>query len=411
MKNNNDYRKDFPVFTNKNKIAYLDSGATSQKPKQVIDAVKNFYENSNANPYRGSYALSVEATNIYNQSRETVQKFVNAKFPEEIIFTKNATESLNLVAYSYGFSNLKENDEIVLSISEHHSNLVPLQQIAKLTKAKLNFMYLNDNYELDRTEIDKKITPKTKIVAISTVSNALGTVFDVDYIIKKAHGVGAIVILDATQSVAHKKIDVQKLDADFVAFSAHKMFAPLGIGVLYGKKGLLEKMPPFLCGGDMIEYVYEDHATFASLPHKFEAGTQNVAGALGLAEAIRYIEKIGFTNIEKKEKELITYAYNELKKLNFVTLYTTSNLKNLSAVISFNVNGIHSHDIASILDYQGVCVRSGDHCAQPLMRFLHIDSTCRASFSIYNTKNDVDMLINALKFAYEKFKKYINKEV
>ena len=402
----NNIKKDFPLLENEN-ITYLDSGATTQKPIQVIKAVEEFYQKYNANPHRGAYSLSVEATEQYENTRTKIAKFINAKHREEIIFSKNATESLNLIAYSYGLDNLKKDDEVVISIMEHHSNLVPWQKITKQTGSKLNYMYINENYEITDEEIENKITDKTKIVGITHVSNVLGTINNVKKIIKYAHKKGAVVIVDASQSIPHMKIDVQDLDADFLVFSGHKMLAPLGIGVLYGKREILNKMTPFLMGGDMIEYVYEQETTFAPLPNKFEAGTQNVEGVIGLGAAIDYIENLGYDKIQEIEHEVIAYARQELSKLDYLTLYTTTNEKNHSSVISFNIKGVHPHDVASILDSEGVCVRSGNHCAQPLMRFLGIDSTCRASFYIYNTKDDVDKLVKALDKAYNMFKNYI----
>lgn len=402
----NNIKKDFPLLENEN-ITYLDSGATTQKPIQVIKAVEEFYQKYNANPHRGAYSLSVEATEQYENTRTKIAKFINAKHREEIIFSKNATESLNLIAYSYGLDNLKKHDEVVISIMEHHSNLVPWQKMTKQTGSKLNYMYINENYEITDEEIESKITDKTKIVGITHVSNVLGTINNVKKIIKYAHKKGAVVIVDASQSIPHMKIDVQDLDADFLVFSGHKMLAPLGIGVLYGKREILNKMTPFLMGGDMIEYVYEQETTFAPLPNKFEAGTQNVEGVIGLGAAIDYIENLGYNKIQEIEHEVISYARQELSKLDYLTLYTTPNEENHSSVISFNINGIHPHDVASILDSEGVCVRSGNHCAQPLMRFLGIDSTCRASFYIYNTKDDVDKLVKALDKAYNMFKNYI----
>lgn len=402
----NNIKKDFPLLENEN-ITYLDSGATTQKPIQVIKAVEEFYQKYNANPHRGAYSLSVEATEQYENTRTKIAKFINAKHREEIIFSKNATESLNLIAYSYGLDNLKKDDEVVISIMEHHSNLVPWQKMTKQTGSKLNYMYINENYEITDEEIESKITDKTKIVGITHVSNVLGTINNVKKIIKYAHKKGAVVIVDASQSIPHMKIDVQDLDADFLVFSGHKMLAPLGIGVLYGKREILNKMTPFLMGGDMIEYVYEQETTFAPLPNKFEAGTQNVEGVIGLGAAIDYIENLGYNKIQEIEHEVISYARQELSKLDYLTLYTTPNEENHSSVISFNINGVHPHDVASILDSEGVCVRSGNHCAQPLMRFLGIDSTCRASFYIYNTKEDVDKLVKALDKAYNMFKNYI----
>ena len=356
MKENN-IKKDFPLLENSN-ITYLDSGATTQKPIQVINAVDEFYKKYNANPHRGAYSLSVEATEIYEDTRTKIAKFINAKHREEIIFSKNATESLNLIAYSYGLENLKEDDEVVISIMEHHSNLVPWQKVTKKTSAKLKYMYINDEFELTDKEIEEKITDKTKIVGIAHVSNVLGTINNVKKIIEYAHKKGAIVIVDASQSIPHMKIDVQELDADFLVFSGHKMLAPLGIGVLYGKKEILEKMTPFLMGGDMIEYVYEQETTFAMLPNKFEAGTQNVEGVIGLGAAIDYIENMGYDKIQQIENEVVSYAMQELKKLDYLTVYATPNKENHSSVISFNINGVHPHDVASILDNKGVCVRS-----------------------------------------------------
>ena len=350
-------KKDFPLLENSN-ITYLDSGATTQKPTQVINAVDEFYKRYNANPHRGAYSLSVEATEIYENTRTKIAKFINAKHREEIIFSKNATESLNLIAYSYGLENLKKDDEVVISIMEHHSNLVPWQKVTKKTGAKLKYMYINDEFELTDEEIEEKITDKTKIVGITHVSNVLGTINNIEKIIKYAHKKGAIVIVDASQSIPHMKIDVQELDADFLVFSGHKMLAPLGIGVLYGKKEILEKMTPFLMGGDMIEYVYEQETTFAMLPNKFEAGTQNVEGVIGLGAAIDYIENIGYDKIQQIENEVVSYAMQELKKLDYLAVYATPNKENYSSVISFNINGVHPHDVASILDSKGVCVRS-----------------------------------------------------
>ena len=403
------FKDEFPILQER-KISYLDSGATTQKPQCVIDAIESYYKECNANPHRGAYSLSIEATEKYESTREKIAKFINARNREEIIFSKNATESLNLIAYSYGLDNLKKDDEVVLSIMEHHSNLVPWQYVTKKTNSKLKFMYINKDYELSKEEIESKITDKTKVVGITHVSNVLGTINNVKEIIKYAHKKGAVLIVDASQSIPHMKIDVQDLDADFLVFSGHKMFAPLGIGVLYGKKELLNKMTPFLMGGDMIEYVYEQNTTFAPLPNKFEAGTQNVEGVIGLGSAIDYIEKIGYKEIQNVEEAITKYAVNELSKLDFLELYITPHLENHSTVISFNIKGVHPHDVASILDSNGVCVRSGNHCAQPLLRYLGMDSTCRASFSIYNTKEDVDNLVEALKKAYKMFEKYINKE-
>ena len=374
----------------------------------MIDAVQNFYCNQNANAHRGAYALGILATELLENSRKKVADFIGTK-SEEIVFTKNATEALNLVANSYGLSTLKRGDEIVLSIMEHHSMIVPFQRLAEVKKAKLKFLYLNKNYEIDENEIESKITQKTKIVGIVSTSNVLGTKNDIQKIIQKAHSVGAATLVDITPSIAHEPFSLKEIDADFAVFSGHKMYAPLGVGVLFGKSKLLNSMKPFLSGGDMIEYVYEDHTTFAPIPNKFEAGTQDVGAILGLATAIDYITSIGYDNIAKIETELRDYALEKLNELPFVKLYATNNLKNHSSVISFNITNVHPHDVASILDTQGVCIRAGNHCAQPLLRFLGMDSTCRISFAIYNTKQDIDRLVDALNKTYKMFEKYINK--
>lgn len=403
---NYEIRNDFPILR-ENKIAYLDSGATTQRPIQVLDKVDNFYKSENANPHRGAYKLSIQATEVYENARQKVADFINAPSARNIVFTRNATESLNLLAYSYGLNNVKKDDKIVLSIMEHHSNLVPWQMVCQKNGAKLEYMYTNSNGELTTEEIDKKIVPGVKIVGITQVSNVLGTINPIKEIIKKAHSVGAIVIVDGSQSVPHMKVDVQELDADFLVFSGHKMLSPFGIGVLYGKNNLLDSMTPFLFGGDMIEYVYEQETIFAEVPTKFEAGTQNVGGAVGISAAIDYLKNIGMENIEKIEKKLTKYAYEELSKLDFITLYGPKDLQKRSGVFSFNVNGVHPHDVASVLDSQDVCVRSGNHCAQPLLRYMNLDSTCRASLYVYNTKEDIDRLVKALIKTRDVFAKWI----
>ncbi|WP_160671326.1 cysteine desulfurase [Clostridium sp. C8-1-8] len=402
----NNLKELFPILDqsfNGLPVVYLDSAATTQKPVSVIEALNKYYREINANPHRGAYALSVMATDSFEQGREKVKEFINAKSSKEVIFTKGTTEALNLIAYSYGNFKLNKDDEIVIGITEHHSNLIPWQQIAKAKGCKLNYFYLSPDYEYTQEEIDKKITSKTKLVAIGHASNVLGTLNPVEYIIHKAHAVGAKVVVDAAQSIAHRKVDLQKLDADFLVFSGHKMFAPMGIGVLYGKQELLEEMPPFLYGGDMVEYVYEQETTFDELPHKFEGGTQNVEGVIGLSEAIDFINSIGIENIMKHEHEIISYAYDKLNELGFVKIYTTSNKDLLGSVISFTIDGIHPHDLATILDSKGVCVRAGNHCAQPLMRYLNINSTCRLSVSVYNNKEDIDALVSALEYARRLF--------
>ena len=395
----NEYRRDFPLLQNKmngKPLVYLDNGATTQKPQLVIKAMEDYYRNSNANPHRGAYDLSVRATEIYENTRERVQKFLNAKKSCEIIFTKNATESLYLIAYSYGMNHIAAGDEIVITISEHHSNLVPWQRVAQAKGAVLNYIYLDKEDTISDEEIETKITGKTKIVAVTQVSNVLGIVNPIDKIIKKAHSVGAVAIVDGAQSVPHMKVDVQKMDADFLVFSGHKMLSPMGIGVLYGKEAILNEMEPFLCGGDMIDYVEEQHTDFAPLPAKFEAGTQNVGGAAGLRAAIDYIESVGFDEIERIEKELISYAVPKLQAMPFIELYGCKDITKKTGVITFNVKDIHPHDVASILDVDGIAIRAGHHCAQPLMQYLGVNATCRASFYFYNTKEDVDYFIDRL---------------
>ena len=393
-----DFLRDFPLLNRKiNDIAYLDNGATTQKPESVIQAICGYYGGCNANPHRGAYALSVKATDIYENARVKTAKFINAKRPEEIIFTKNATEALNLVAYSYGLGKVEAGDEIVITITEHHSNLVPWQHVAKAKGATLKYIYLEEDGNFSREDIKSKITERTKIVAVTQVSNVLGLKNDVKSIVQKAHSVGAAAVVDGSQSVAHMKVDVQELDADFFAFSGHKMLSPMGIGVLYGKYEILDKMSPFLFGGDMIEYVEEQETTFAEVPARFEAGTQNVGGAAGLSAAIDYLEGIGFDRIEAIEKELVDYALSKLREMPFIELYgCDSKRNNKTGIITFNVKDVHPHDVASILDSQGVAVRAGHHCAQPLMKYLGQNATCRASFYLYNTREDVDRWLAAL---------------
>ena len=401
MGNDRDFRKDFPLLANTmngKPLVYLDNGATTQKPESVIQAMCGYYGGCNANPHRGAYALSVQATDIYENARERTRQFIHAKSAKEIIFTKNATEALNLVAYSYGLTNIGAGDEIVLTISEHHSNLVPWQQVAKARGAVLRYIYLEADGNLSAADIETKITAKTKLVAVTQVSNVLGLVNPVKDIVARAHRAGAVVVVDGSQSVAHMAVDVQDIGADFFAFSGHKLLSPMGIGVLYGREALLDAMPPFLTGGDMIEYVEEQDTTFAELPAKFEAGTQNVGGAAGLTAAIDYLETFGFDNIQRIEKELVDYALPQLRALPYIELYgCDSRQDNKTGIITFNVKDVHPHDVATILDAEGVAVRAGHHCAQPLMKYLGQNATCRASFYLYNTKEDVDRWLAALK--------------
>jgi len=397
MKNN--IKADFPTLdqvVNGHRLVYLDNAATTQKPISVIKAVEDYYNSNNANPHRGAYTLSMKATEIYENARAVVKNFIGAKKTREIIFTKNATESLNLLAYSYGMHFIKEGDEIVISIAEHHSNLVPWQQVVKAKGATLKYLYLNEEGIIPDKEIAEKITERTKIVSVTQVSNVLGTIQPVEQIIRKAHSVGAIAIIDAAQSLPHQKVNVTELDADFIVFSGHKMLAPMGIGVLYGKEELLEEMPPFLCGGDMIEYVTEQDTTFAPLPYKFEGGTQNVGGAAGLAAAIEYLNAFSMDRIRQIEEELTDYAINKLSEIPHIILHGTKDIAKKAGVLSFHVEDVHPHDVATILDAFGIAIRAGHHCAEPLMRYMKINATCRASFYLYNTKEDVDRLAQAL---------------
>ena len=397
----NEYLRDFPILQTKmngRPIVYLDNGATTQKPETVIRAVADYCTYCNANPHRGAYELSVKATDIYERARVRTQQFIGAARPEEVVFTKNATEALNLVAYSYGLANVREGDEIVITISEHHSNIVPWQFVAKSRGAVLKYIYLGEDSNLSEADIAQQITERTKIVAVTQVSNVLGLVNDVRAVADRAHAVGAVVVVDGSQSVPHIKVDVQAMDADFFAFSGHKMLSPMGIGVLYGKYNILDAMPPFLFGGDMIDYVGEQETTFAELPAKFEAGTQNVSGASGLIAAIDYLDKIGFDRIEAIERDLLSYALPQLRELPFVELYGCDSTRgNKTGIITFNVKDVHPHDVSTILDSYGVAIRAGHHCAQPLMRYLGQNATCRASFYLYNTHEDIDQFIAALK--------------
>ena len=397
----NEYLRDFPILQTKmngRPIVYLDNGATTQKPETVIRAVADYCTYCNANPHRGAYELSVKATDIYERARARTQQFIGAARPEEVVFTKNATEALNLVAYSYGLANVREGDEIVITISEHHSNIVPWQFVAKSRGAVLKYIYLGEDGNLSEADIAQQITERTKIVAVTQVSNVLGLVNDVRVVADRAHAVGAVVVVDGSQSVPHIKVDVQAMDADFFAFSGHKMLSPMGIGVLYGKYNILDAMPPFLFGGDMIDYVGEQETTFAELPAKFEAGTQNVSGASGLIAAIDYLDKIGFNRIEAIERDLLSYALPQLRELPFVELYGCDSTRgNKTGIITFNVKDVHPHDVSTILDSYGVAIRAGHHCAQPLMRYLGQNATCRASFYLYNTHEDIDQFIAALK--------------
>ncbi|HAQ28361.1 MAG TPA: cysteine desulfurase [Ruminococcaceae bacterium] len=390
-----DYRKDFPLLM-QNKIIYIDNAATSQRPQCVIDAEGDFYKNYNANPLRGLYSLSVEATEVYENARETVRKFIGAKKSSEIIFTRNTTESLNLVAYSYGLSNVKKGDEIVVSIMEHHSDLLPWQMVAKTCGAELKFIECDKDGSIDLEKVKELITDRTKIVATTQVSNVLGREYPVKEIARLAHEKGAVMVVDGAQSTPHMKVDVTDLDADFFAFSGHKLLAPMGIGVLYGKEELLEKMPPFLSGGEMIDSVTRTSAVYAELPHKFEAGTVNAAGAAGLKAAIDYIEKVGFDYIGEREIALTSRAIEKMKKIPHVNIIGSENADEHTGIVTFTVDNVHPHDISEILAADGIAVRAGHHCAQPLLTHLGLNSTARASFAFYNTEDEVDKFTDSV---------------
>ncbi|MCR4869292.1 MAG: SufS family cysteine desulfurase [Lachnospiraceae bacterium] len=388
-------RKEFPILTNRN-VIYLDNAATSQKPPCVIEAADQYYRMYNANPLRGLYALSVDATDAYENARKTVADFIGAARPEEIVFTRNASESLNLIAYSYARTFLKEGDEIICTIAEHHSNMLPWQQAAKVTGAKLTYLYCEKDGTLTPQMLEDIITERTKLVAVTQISNVFGRLNDIKGFAKVAHDHGAVLVADGAQSVPHVPVDVQDLDCDFLAFSGHKMFAPMGIGALYAKYDLLEKMPPFLYGGEMIEYVTTEGATYAEVPHKFEAGTVNVGGAVGLAEAIRFMQRFGWDLITKREEELTVYAMEKMKQYPYVHVIGSEDPKEHHGIITFKLDGVHPHDIAAVFDAHGIAVRAGHHCAQPLMKYLGTLSTTRASLAFYNNKEDIDAFVETL---------------
>ena len=400
----NIYRKDFPLFkaidektaNENNGLIYFDSAATSQRPYLVLDAMNKFYREENANPLRGLYELSERATLAYENSRKTVADFLNAKDPSQIIFTRNATESLNLVAYSYGLNNLKKGDQVLVSIMEHHSNIVPWQQVCAKTGAELVFLECDKDGLISDQEIDSKLTDKVKIFSITQVSNVLGVTNPVKEYAKKAHEVGAIIIVDGAQSAPHHKVDVQDIDADFFALSGHKLCGPMGIGALYGKKELLEKMPPFLTGGEMIEYVTKESATWAELPHKFEAGTVSAADAVGMAAAMKYLQSVGFVFIEKQDKNLTQRLMQGMKKIPHVSFLGTDDPDKRSGIITFTIDGVHPHDIATLLSDEKVAIRAGHHCAQPLGKFMGVVSSARASIYFYNTEEEVDLFLEKL---------------
>ena len=387
-----DYRQDFPLLR-ENPIVYLDSAATAQRPDVVVEAEMEFYRKYNANPLRGLYSLGIEATDRYEEARECVAKFIHAASAKEIIFTRNATESLNLVAYSYGLSHLQKGDEIVVSILEHHSNQLPWRMVAEKTGAVVKYLECDRQGHISDADLQAAFSEKTKLVAVTQVSNVLGIRTPIDKIVALAKKSGAVVVLDAAQSTPHMEVDVQKLGVDFLAFSGHKLMAPRGIGVLYGRKELLSEMPPFLTGGEMIQTVTRDKVVYAELPHKFEAGTVNGAGAWALAAAIRYLQEVGYEQIQKQELLLTTQLMDGLKKVPHVQVQGSPDPKEHCGIVSFTIDGVHPHDVSSILDADGIAVRAGHHCAQPLMQQIGVMSTTRASMYFYNTEEDIEKLL------------------
>ena len=390
------YREDFKFFSEYPDLIYFDNAATTQKPNVVLERMIRYYESENANPLRGVYDLSVKATDAYENARARTADFIGAESASEIIFTRNASESLNLIAKSYGEAFLKEGDEIVLTVMEHHSNLLPWQEVGKKTGAKLVFLEPDKTGFISDEEIKAKIKEKTKLVSLAHISNVLGRKNPVEKVIKAAHDVGAVAVIDGAQAVPHTRVNVRELDADFYVFSGHKMLAPMGIGVVYGKKKLLNKMPPFLTGGEMIEYVELDSATYAEVPHKFEAGTVNVGGAVGLHAAMDYLENIGFDYIEETELRLTKRLFEGMKALPYINIAGSEGAKEHNGIITFTIDDVHPHDSASILNNAKICVRAGHHCAQPLMKFLGFNSTLRASLYFYNTEEEVDRFLDSL---------------
>ena len=396
-----DYKKDFPLLAESD-IAYLDNAATEQRPACVLDAEREFYERWNANPLRGLYELGVEATEQYEHARERVARFVHAKSEREIIFTRNTTEGINLVAYSYALPQLKPGDEILVTIMEHHSNLLPWQMVCRQTGATLKFIDCEMDGRLDLNKVSEIITDKTKIVAVTHVSNVIGRVNPIREIADMAHRVGAVIVVDGAQSTPHIPVDVQALDADFLAFSGHKVFGPMGIGALYGKRRLLEKMPPFLSGGEMIESVTRTGATYAELPYKFEAGTGNAAGAVGLHAAIRYMQSVGFDTMHERETALLARMMAGMADMPFIHVLGSEIPEEHSGIVTFTVDDVHPHDVSEILAADGVCIRAGHHCAQPLLKHLGYSSTVRASCAFYNTPDEVNRLLDSLKTIRER---------
>ena len=391
----NAYRKDFPLLMAQD-IAYLDNAATAQRPQCVLDAVRRFYCEQNANPLRGLYPLSIAATDAYENAREAVRRFLNAKSTAEIVFTRNTTEGLNLVAYSYGLSHIRAGDEVVVSILEHHSDLLPWQMVCRQTGAVLKFLDCEPDGSLDLNKAEALITDKTKLVAVTHVSNVIGRVNPIRQLADMAHKHGAVLVVDGAQSTPHIPVDVQALDADFLAYPGHKVYGPMGIGVLYGKRALLEAMPPFLTGGEMIESVSREGAVFAELPHKFEAGTVNAAGAAGLHAAIDYVQSVGFDAMHRQELALTQRTLAGMADMPHIHVIGSDKPEEHNGIVTFTVEGVHPHDVSEILACDGVDVRAGHHCAQPLLQHLGLNATVRASFAFYNTENEVDRLLQSL---------------
>ena len=388
-------KRDFPLLMAQD-IAYLDSSATAQKPQCVIDAEKQYYEVYNANPLRGFYDLAMEATDQYEIAREKVARFLNAKKTEEIIFTRNTTESLNLIAYSYALNNLTADDEILITISEHHSNMLPWRMVAEKTGARLVYLMCNEEGIYTEQAVREAITPRTKLAAIGHISNVLGSINPIELITELVHANDGVMVIDGAQSAPHIAVDVQKLDCDFFAFSGHKLMAPMGIGVLYGKMKHLKKMPPFMTGGEMIDSVTLEKAVWAPVPHKFEAGTVNGGGAAGLAAAIDYINAIGFETIEARERELTRLCFKKMNEIKGVHILGSPRAEDHNGILSFVVDGVHPHDISAILNEDNICVRAGHHCAQPLLAHLGVKSSVRASLMFYNTEEDINRFIASL---------------
>ena len=389
------YRKDFPLLANMD-VAYLDSAATAQRPQCVLDAEEKFYTTCNANPLRGLYPLSIAATDAYEDGREAVGKFLNAGSAKEIIFTRNTTEGLNLVAYSYGLANVKAGDEVLVSIMEHHSNLLPWQMVCRQTGAKLRFIECELDGSVDLNKVESLIDRRTKIVAMTQVSNVLGRENPIRQVAELAHRVGAVMVVDGAQSTPHMPVDVQALGADFLAFSGHKVYGPMGIGALYGREELLEQMPPFLTGGEMIESVTREGAVYAELPHKFEAGTVNAAGAAGLHAALDYMAQVGFAAMQQRELELTRRAMEGMRQIPHVQILGSDKPEEHHGIVTFTVDGVHPHDIGQILASDGVNIRAGHHCAQPLLAYLGHPSTARASIAFYNTEEEIDRLLESI---------------